>query len=166
MISTKLILAALAALVFLAQPLSAQVSSRSGDSRVKTILTRLDLPFTMTTAGNFQIEFLAGGGRTQVVTINSGTQIYGTLEIREVSSYAFKSRNSLTSSIANDLLLLNSVQKLGAWRALRGSGYVYGVFAVQLSADADSETLMSVLSNVVYTADGIESDVTGGGDEY
>lgn len=104
--------------------------------------------------------------RTQIVYINSNTEKYGTLEIREVLSPAFLSNGPLPSDVANRLLRENNSVKLGAWRLVvintgPNAGKYLAMFAAQIAADSDAESLRLTIKSVILIADRMEKELTG-----
>lgn len=159
-----LVLACVLCGVVLAQAQSGGAARKSGDARVKTLLTQLGLKYELTAAGDFKLSpARTESGRDQVVYVNSKTQEYGTLEIREVLSPAYLSNGPLSAGVANRLLRENNEVKFGAWRVEpQNDGHEYlVVFVAQISAKSDAETLRLAIKSVLIIADRMEKELTG-----
>lgn len=136
---------------------------KQGDPRVRRLLDQLGYRYTVDAEGNYDLLFELADGRTQRAFINSNTEHFGELEIREVWSVGFVIPEMPTRELANFLLLDNCAVKLGSWRLLQmPDGNVLIIFATQVSADADAETLRSCLHGVLTKADHLEKNLGGG----
>jgi len=162
---SSLILTLVCVLFFAASALAQTGGARkSGDARVRVLLDQLGYKYELTVDGDFKlIPIKTEDGRSQLVYVNSNTQQYGTLEIREVVSPAYLSSGPLSSAVANRLLRENSEVKFGAWRVeLHNNGQKYlALFAVQIAANADAETLRLAIKSVLLVADRMEKELTG-----
>ena len=67
-------------------PVAAQ--SKPADSRVQLMLDKIGQKYTVTKSSNFSVEIGTTGTRTQLVTIQSTTEKYQGVEIREIYSIA------------------------------------------------------------------------------
>jgi len=139
---------------------AAQDAPVKADPRVKAALVALKYKFTLTSSNNYQVEFTLKDKRTQAVFINSATEKFGKLEIREVTSTAYKVQGALSAADANRLLLDNDKRKWGGWRTVEEEGTTYVLYAVQLPATADAATLDNAIDAVMYTADDMEKEIT------
>ena len=139
----------------------------SPDQRVKAALDQIGYKYELTADGDYKLAPLpTEGGRTQLVYVNSNTERFGTLEIREVLSPSFLSDGPLTADLANSLLRQNHQVKLGAWRVIpitqgSNSGKQLVMFAAQVAGSSDAEALRMTIRSVVLVADRMEKEVTG-----
>jgi hypothetical protein len=143
------------------------------DPRVKAALEEIGYKYELTedndyrlTIENDQIEKVVNGKttyRSQLAYVNSNTEKYSSLEIREVWSPAFYSAGPLSAAIANRLLRENNSVKFGAWRVdvQESSGKYLTMFAVQIAADSDAESLRLAIKSVILVADRMEKELTG-----
>jgi hypothetical protein len=135
-----------------------------GDARVKALLDQIGYKYEINADGDYKlIPVATENGRSQLAYVISKTQQYSTLEIREVMSPAFLSTGPLSAAVANRLLRENSEVKFGAWRVEpHNNGQKYlALFAVQISANADAETLRLAIKSVLLVADRMEKELTG-----
>lgn len=163
---TLLILACVLCLSVLAQA-QASGTRRNGDPRVRTLLNQLGSKYELTPNGDFKLlPVQTENGRRQIIYVNSNTQEYGTLEIREVMSPAYLANGPLSATVANRLLRENNEVKFGAWRIepLNNGQKYLALFAVQISANADAETLRLAIKSVLLVADRMEKELTGADD--
>lgn len=160
----NLILPAVAtALAILPQQAFAQVGTGTitADARVEKLLEEADLNYTIDEDGDFRLEFALEDDRSQLVWISSKTASYEVLEVRDVWSVAFRSREPLSAEVANLVLRRNGEMILGAWQVRKwGDDYVLA-YAAQVAANADAASLESAAEAVVVTADELEKELTG-----
>jgi hypothetical protein len=112
----------LACLFLFVQAASAQLGNAArkppADARVRSALNEIGYKFEMTGDNDFKlVPIKTEGERSQLVYVNSNTEKYGTLEIREVLAPAFLSNGPLSAAVANRLLRENNEVKLGSWPA-------------------------------------------------
>ena len=147
------------------------------DPRVKTALDELGYKFELTDDNDYKlmpIETEQSGTtadgkpifRNQLVYVNSKVEKYGTLEIREVLSPAFLSNGPLSAAVANRLLRENDSVKLGSWRLVvlnngASAGKYLAMYAAQIAADSDAESLRLTIKSVILIADRMERELTG-----
>lgn len=171
-------------LLLVAQLAAAQTHSSSppsaADLRVKAALDGIGYKYELTSQNDYklipiqteQTGTLADGKpiwRTQLVYVNSNTEKYGALEIREVLSPAFLSSTPLSAAVANRLLRENNTVKLGSWRLVQintgpDAGKYLAAFAAQINADSDAESLRLAIKSVILIADRMEKELTNSDD--
>jgi len=152
----------LSILLLVAAPATAQIGgSKKSDPRVKQVLDQLDYDFKVDEDGDYRLELPTTGDRTQVVYVISHTEEYGSLEIREIYSYAFKTGGHLSADLANALLKDNQLKKLGAWRLIGTGDSQVAAYAVQIAADADQDSFKAAVDIVKNVADQREKDEVG-----
>lgn len=152
-----------AALAILPQQAFAQVGTGTitADARVEKLIEEADLNYTIDEDGDFRLEFALEDDRSQLVWISSKTASYEVLEVRDVWSVAFRSREPLSAEVANLVLRRNGEMILGAWQVRKwGDDYVLA-YAAQVAANADAASLESAAEAVVVTADELEKELTG-----
>lgn len=144
------------------------------DARVKAALEEIGYKYELTENNNYKlipIETEQTGTkpdgtpiyRSQLVYVNSTTEKYGSLEIREVWSPGFYSAGPLSAALANRLLRENNSVKFGAWRVevQNDSGKYLAMFAAQIAANSDAESLRLAIKSVILVADRMEKELTG-----
>ena len=168
----------LSVLFLLAHAAQAQIGAQKkktpADPRVRLALDQLGYRYELTEENEyrlFPIETEPAGTsangkptyRSQLVYVNSATEPYGSLEIREVWSPAFYSAGPLSAALANRLLRENNSVKFGAWRVevQQPSGKYLAMFATQIAADSDTEALRLAIKSVMLIADRMEKELTG-----
>ena len=171
----------LSCLVLFAQVAVAQLGSTAkkkpqADPRVKVALDSIGYKFEMTDDNDYKLLPLQTeqtgtttdgkpSHRSQLVYVNSNVEKYGTLEIREVLAPAFLSNGPLSAAIANRLLRENNSVKLGSWRLVvintgANAGKYLAMFAAQIAADSDAESLRLSIQSVILIADRMEKELT------
>ena len=137
----------------------ARLQAGEPDQRVEKVLKKLGLKYTVDRDGDFKLVLATQGDRTQVVFINSGTEMLRKMEIREIWSPAAKFSSTPPSALSQALLEKNGSFKIGSY-AYKKAGDVYVlVFHAQISANASAEELLSVVIGVAMMADATESDI-------
>lgn len=155
--------ASVAALALVPQLAAAQVGARTitPDARVEKLLKEAELNYTIDEDGDFRLEFALDDDRSQLVWISSKTASYEVLEIRDVWSVAFRSKEPLSAELANKALRKNGEMILGAWQVKKwGEEYVLA-YAAQVAANTDAASLESAAEAVVVSADELEKELTG-----
>jgi hypothetical protein len=170
----------LSCLLLFAQVAFAQLGAPAkrplADPRVKTALEQIGYKFELTEDNDYklvpeteEIGKKANGEpiyRSQTVYVNSNVEKYGALEIREVVSPAYLSPGPLSAAVANRLLRENNSVKLGSWRVVVlntgvNAGKYLVMYAAQISADSDAESLRLTIKSVILIADRMEKELTG-----
>ncbi|HEX8707854.1 MAG TPA: hypothetical protein VF723_06290 [Pyrinomonadaceae bacterium] len=161
----------LACLFLFVQAASAQLGNAArkppADARVRSALNEIGYKFEMTGDNDFKlVPIKTEGERSQLVYVNSNTEKYGTLEIREVLAPAFLSNGPLSAAVANRLLRENNEVKLGSWRLVvinsgDNAGKYLAMYAAQVAADSDAESLRLAIKSVILIADRMEKELTG-----
>jgi hypothetical protein len=147
------------------------------DPRVKAALDQIGYKFELTDDNDYKLVPIqteqsgttADGKpimRSQLVYVNSNVEKYGTLEIREVLAPAFLSNGPLSAAVANRLLRENNSVKLGSWRLVvinsgANAGKYLAMYAAQIAADSDAESLRLTIKSVILIADRMEKELTG-----
>jgi hypothetical protein len=139
----------------------------AADPRIAAELKALNDKFEITDDRDYRLVFEIGDGqRTQLVIVNSNTEFFDKVEIRDVWSTALLVSAPLDAALAERLLKANDTLKLGAWRVWPAqskgdSAQAYIVFAAQIDANASQEMLAAALAMVAQTADALEKEITG-----
>jgi len=142
-----------------AQP--ATSTATGGDARVRRALTTLGEKFVVDSDNDFKLIRDTSDGRTQIAWVISKTNTYGSMEIREIISPAFKTGGALSSAMALRLLRENDKYKIGAWR-LVGEGANQAIYyAIQISADIDPQSLNAAIKSATLIADALEKEIVG-----
>jgi hypothetical protein len=147
------------ALATSAQWVTAQTKPAAADARVKVALDKLGLKYQTDQDGDYKLIMDLGSGRSQTVLVMSGTEKLREMEVREISSLAYVSEQSLSAEVANQLLADNAKKKLGAWQVVKISkGYV-AIFTAKVSATSPEELEAAVIS-AAKSADDMEKALT------
>ena len=145
------------------EPPAAASSTPQHDLRIKTLLDELEVSYEIDKDADYKLEREIGNDRTQVIYINSNTEEYEHLEIREVWSFAHMEETPLPGWMANKLLESSSTIKWGSWQVM-GKGPYYIVFVVKLDANSNAQTLSDAMSIVREQADNMEYELNGADD--
>jgi hypothetical protein len=154
---------ALVACMLVAGQTNAQIGDRkaTGDVRVKRLLDQTELKYEIDSDGDFKLINSFDNGRTQILFVNSNTERFLNMEIREVWSVGYISPTGvIPSTVALDLLRANSKIKLGAWQITKMGGKDVAVFAAKIAADTDVKTLLGTMQLVSEAADEKEAEIT------
>lgn len=128
------------------------------DPRVQAILEAEGIKYEVDREGDYRILCGFENDRSQFVLINSNTETFAGVEVREVWSPALKGSGQLSAAVANDLLARNARYKVGAWQIVQNNDRVLASFKVVLSADADRSELVPVIRMVAIQADEVEKE--------
>lgn len=128
------------------------------DTRVLRALKEADIRFTIIDSGDIVVTYGIGEGDVQMVFINSDTQMYGKLEIREIWAVAYRSEKQFSEASVRSLLERNCVIKIGAWSTLRGSTDNSIMFSIKTDADLKATSLAEMLEFVAITASGLRTE--------
>ncbi|MGH8262912.1 MAG: hypothetical protein ACRET4_05505 [Steroidobacteraceae bacterium] len=135
------------------------------DPRVATALKSLGYEYSLTADQDFKLVFeVSDDKRTQVVIVNSNTEIFDKAEIREVWSPSLTIDDPIDAAFAQRLLKANDTYKLGAWRLWSvdkksAKPELYVVFAAQIDANAPASMLSAALDMVSQKADELEKEI-------
>jgi hypothetical protein len=152
----------MAGIACLTVTLNAQIGAKKEhDARVERLLEAIDLKYEIDSDGDFQLGNRFDNGRTQRLFVNSNTERYQNMEIREVWSVAYISEDAVSSTIMRNLLKDNGTKKLGSWKLITNNGKEVAVFYAQIAADADRTAFLSALQIVSQAADEMEKQLTG-----
>ncbi|RMF91904.1 MAG: hypothetical protein D6741_15525, partial [Planctomycetota bacterium] len=139
-------------------PVQAQVgaAAKQGDERIGKLLDEINWKYEVDSDGDYKLIFRFEDDRTQIVFVNSNTSKLGPLEIREVWAPSFRMGPNPRPADNQALLEANDKVKLGAWRVVKAGDDYVAVFAIQIAADADRETLRTAVDAASVTADQME----------
>lgn len=133
----------------------------TADPRVKAWLDQAAIKYELGDQSRFQMVFQVAGNRTQAVFVNSATEEYGVLEIREIWSVAtVAGREGFRPETLKAMLTETQTKKLGAWSVLTRPEGEAAVFSVKLPAEASADQLKSAVQAVLETADEFERKLT------
>lgn len=136
----------------------------SGDKRVKQVLDDIGYKYKLTKAHDFELIFDVGKGRSQRVIVESGTNQYGTFEVRVIGSTGYHSETRLTERQLRILLEDSAARKLGAWCVLSGDEGDLAIFTVKAAAELSDEDMRALIVLVTEVADEMEERLTGADD--
>ena len=132
------------------------------DARVKTLLDETDLKYEIDKDGDFKLLFEYDDGRSHIVFVNSGTESYQGMEIREVWAVGYvppEDGDKVESKICENLIRANATSKIGAWQVQKMGDKEVAVFRAMIPAASDQQTLTDTLKLVGISADEKESEL-------
>ncbi len=135
------------------------------DSRVRKALDDLDLNYEVDSDGDFRLIMSFDDDRSQLLWVNSNTETLGSMEIREVWSFAFKADEDepISRKRLEYLLQQNAQLKMGAWQPSSNGRNV--IFCATVSARASGDALRQAIRLVAISADELEKDWANGTDD-
>ena len=146
-------------------PVASAPAASVADPRVATALKSLGYEYSLTADQDYKLIFeVSNDKRTQVVIVNSNTEIFDKAEIREIWSPALTVDDPIDAALAQRLLKANDTYKLGAWRLWSvekkvDKAQLHVVFAVQIDANAPASMLSAALDMATQKADGLEKEI-------
>jgi len=135
------------------------------DPRVETALNDAKLGFLIDD-GDYRLDYTVNVTRSQRVWVASATTTLAPLEVRDVWSVAARGKGAVPPDLAIRLLQENVRMVLGAWQVNQGKDEYLVVFLAQVDAAADAAALREVIEVVMYSADRIEQELSGGVDAF
>jgi len=141
------------------------------DNRVKDILDKLKLKYDLTELNNFRVNFGIKGkdgkaDRSHWIFIASNTETYRGYEIRKIWGVAYKTDKDLPADLANNVLIYNVLEKMGAWEFAKREDGNRLKFVVRIAANCTSEAMDAALHSCLFTADSLEEKLSGEKDEF
>lgn len=150
----------LVVLLAVAAPSLAQdAEAPPSDPGLEEAFERLEIIYEVEDNGDYRLVYGLENGRNQIVWIRPEVYEAGTVEVREVFSYAMtlKEGAPLPSGVAERLLVYNHDYILGAWA--RGGDRL--VFSARMPPVVTDDELLDMISIVMFTADEVEQEITG-----
>lgn len=147
-----------------ASPVFSQIGGNRtapSDNRVKKILDASEAVYEIDEDGDFKVLIAFDNDRSQIAYINSSCENLDNLEIREVWSIAYIADGRIPEEVLRVMLKQNQSMILGAWRLVELPGSDFAIFAVQIDADADQDSLRTALQTVTTVADEFEKAIVG-----
>ncbi|MDG2015082.1 MAG: hypothetical protein P8J33_16370 [Pirellulaceae bacterium] len=158
------VLVNLPSVIALGQANSASEAVADHDERVRERLDQTELKYEIDEDGDFKLLFEYDDGRSQIVFVNSKTENYQDLEIREVWAVGFvpaKKGSKVPADVCENLVRSNSEIKMGAWQVQKLGDNEVGVFRAMVSANADKDVILDTLRLVGISADEKEAELLG-----
>ncbi len=109
---------------------------RSFDRRAKQALDAIDKKYEIDEDGDFKIIDAYEDGRSQIIFVNSATEMFGDMEVREVWAPIMVTNENLSAQVANDLLRDSDKMKIGGWVLQQVAGGAAVVFKAKVAAEA------------------------------
>ena len=137
------------------------------DARIKKLLDQTELKYEIDEDGDFKLLFEYDDGRSHIVFINSQTESYQGLEIREIWAVGYvppEEGESVPANISENLIRANAQIKLGAWQVQKLGEKEVGVFRAMIAADAGKEVVLDTLRLVGISADEKEAELLSSDD--
>jgi hypothetical protein len=143
-------------------------NSEKGDPKIKKLLKKADIKYTLTTKGNYKVVFDLDNGRTQLVIINSRLYDLKGLEVREIWStvYKLEEKSDIKCEELFELMADNATNKIGALQIDDIEGTDVLNFAARVPEDLDAKELVYLLELIASVADKWEVKFTDGKDDY
>ncbi len=127
------------------------------DVRVQTLLDKIGQDYTVTKAGNYQVELDTKDDRTQLVYISSATEKYSGIEIREIWSNAGTFPEEPDQATLLDLMTESGSNKIGCWALEKqdDGGYLM-YYTIKLPVSFTASDLKMMLAFAATIADARE----------
>ena len=132
------------------------------DTRVQILLDKIDQAYTVTKAGNYQVELDTKDNRTQLVYISSSTEKYNGIEIREIWSNAGTFPEEPDQATLLDLMTESGSNKIGCWALEKqdnGSYLLY--YTIKLPVSFTASDLKMMIAFAATIADAREEQFFG-----
>jgi hypothetical protein len=142
----------------------AQIGGKKGpsyDRRAQQALDAIDKKYEIDDDGDFRIIDAYDDGRSQIIYVNSATEMFGDVEVREVWGPIMVIKEDLSADVANNLLRASDRTKIGGWVLQQVADGEAVAFKAKIAADADPKVLGNVILVVGVTADEKEKELVG-----
>ena len=136
------------------------------DPRIKAALDAAEIKYELSKDGNYKVTLPLPEGRTQLVLINSAVSKLTNMEIREITSVAYKGTGALSPEIAIKLMKDSSNRTIGAWELLSSDTTSLAVFNAKVPSDLSTKALVETILRVAVVADILEKELTNGKDDF
>lgn len=136
------------------------------DPRIKAALDASEIKYELSKDGNYKVTLPVSSGRTQLVLINSAVSKLTNMEIREVTSVAYKGTGSLPPEMAVKLMKDSSQRTIGAWELLANETTSLVVFNAKVPSDLSAKALVETILRVAVVADTLEKELTNNKDDF
>ena len=130
------------------------------DERVRNRLNSKNFQYEIDDENDFKIIVTLDNGRTQLLWINSNTQKFKNMEIREVWSIGYK--GDLSYNIMKTMLRDSETLKIGAWGTNKDNDRA--IFSAKIPANLDADNLIGIIFLVGESADELEREFHGNDD--
>ncbi len=131
------------------------------DERISKQLDSLGYKYTVNDKGDFKLICRLGDDRTQVVFINSSTQNFQDIEIREIfSPAALLKASDFSVPFLKKLLEENYNKKIGAWQMISGNESSLITYTVKADANCPALELNKIIWLVAQTAEELEIEIS------
>jgi hypothetical protein len=142
--------------------------NKQPDQRVTKLLRETDRRFLIDQDGDFLLTYNFGTNGTQDVWIDSRTVTFGEfgeLEVREIWSVAYSSKNPLPNTIYKKLLERSRIVGFGGWTMSRQDNICTITFRAKVDAKTlNPKSIEAIADFVAVTANGMKNEIekTGG----
>lgn len=142
------------------QEIQPEIPSKA-DERISKQLDSLEYKYTVNDKGDFKLICRLGDDRTQVVFINSSTQNFQDIEIREIfSPAALLKASDFSVPFLKKLLEENYNKKIGAWQMISGNESSLITYTVKADANCQPSELNKIIWLVAQTAEELEKEIS------
>jgi hypothetical protein len=150
-----------------AAPTATAPVTPEADRAVLRALEGLGQDYTIDPEGDFKLELGFDDKRSQVVFINSATELLVNLRLREVWAIAMVyTGDQLPAELPRALLVENSRKKLGGWQLRELGERSALVYCMQVPADLAGESLKAAYLQTAIIADEKEKELSGDKDAF
>lgn len=146
---------------FLAErPAPAPIQTLDSGS-IRDLLDQSGIPYEINEQGNFKIVRKFENERTQLVLIYGRVWDYQGIKIRELWAPAFRLGGDLPADLANRLLQMSQVAKIGGWQVIEVGQDRLVTYAIKVVDRMTVDELRKWIDYVASYADATELEVTG-----
>ena len=133
------------------------------DPRVAVLLKQKGTRYMVDDVGDYLVQGESWvSNQVRMVWVNSRTSQWGTTEIREVWSVAYRVPGRISLEDAKNFLVRNRLIKIGAWQIVESRDYYTVIFSVKVDANQTASALDDMITFVLVTADGVALQISHG----
>jgi len=128
---------------------------------IRDLLDRSEIPYEIDEQGNYKIVRKLTDKRTQLVLIYGRAWDFQGIKIREIWAPAFRISGDLPADLANRLLRMSQVAKMGGWQVIEVGQDCLATYAIKVVDRMTVDELRKWIDYVASYADTTEQEVTG-----
>ena len=139
------------------------VIAEEADPRISVALSRNDIKFQVNDSNNFRVICITDkeNNRDQLVIVNSKTEKYASLELREIWALGYKvpEGSTVPAPVVKKAMSSSDNYKLGFWELSENEDILF--HCARVPANLDDDTLIKVIFDIAGTADEFEAENLG-----
>ncbi|MCC7490811.1 MAG: hypothetical protein IT204_00610 [Fimbriimonadaceae bacterium] len=144
------------------------LASEKADPRVKTVLDKLDLNYSLDEQHDYRLEFTLESKRSQVVYIYSSTTKVEDIELRDVVTAAAEFKGPVPAAVLEKCMAASRKLAVGSWELEKDdeTGNRVLLLVCKIPTDTSPAALRTILEASCIQADQLEGELSDGQDKF